>query len=79
MKVKQLPSPVVGDFKFVPGMAKNPDLSCLDRYAICGKVPVEIFGISATSSGRILHFNPIRAPGVKRCALEKFFELEKPF
>jgi len=77
MKITELSSPVVGDLKFVPGM-RNSDLSCLDRYAISGKVPVEIYGFSSTASGRVLHFNPINVPSVKRCALEKFFELEKP-
>ena len=77
MKVINLSSPVEGQFLFTAGMMKSTDLSPLRDYANGngGKIPVRIYGLSVCSSGMIYWFYPTVAPAIKRCALERFFNL----
>lgn len=74
LKITELPKPVKGIFVFKPEMAAHPELGCLRYFQNRGKIPVEVFGFSKTSNGRLLHFYPTGLPSIRRCALSEFFD-----
>ena len=74
LEIIELAQPIKAKLSFQSRMVAHPELGCLRYFQQGGKIPVEIFGFSNISAGKLLHFSPIKMPTIKRCALSKFFE-----
>ncbi len=54
----------------------SSELKCLRQFkSLCGRVPVEVFGVSESSTGKIFYFYPIDKPTIQRMAPMCNFEI----